>query len=138
MRTLITSDPDSYDRPYVEIRRRIRAERDAAALPPEGAADRMIGPQDRIDALARYDARLQRLVAEGRLNHLPCPRHGERILADTHVLEEGPFRGVFLVDLPGQYAYAMLFSMEPHDGSLIETLREARALPALARWRSGR
>jgi hypothetical protein len=86
-----------------------------AALPVRGSDERVRRAQEAKAAIERFGPALATRLEEQSFAQLPRLRRWGLPIPHLHRLDQGPWRGVFLLDPKGERVVALVFSKAPHD-----------------------
>jgi hypothetical protein len=111
----IRKDEESYSRPYLHALAEAKKNWNEAGATVKGAEERTRAAQVALQQLRTFNAEIARLLETKTFHELPRFKDRGRPIADLHVLNVGPYRGVFIVRPDGTEVIALVFSEAPHD-----------------------
>lgn len=109
-------DRDSYEAPYFAAIDAVAASLHEAGRVVKGAEARVAAALSERRALTEYDRRLDAHLMDADFYELPRVTGAiESAGPPFFILEEPPWRGIFMISLDGSTAFGMLFTKAPHD-----------------------
>ncbi|MEX2481942.1 MAG: hypothetical protein WD928_13885 [Gammaproteobacteria bacterium] len=134
MATVLYDDEPSFRTPRLQAIEQCRQAFIGASRCVRGAEQRLRAAIDDYAALEALGKEVERRLRESSFHELPGMVDGRERLHGLHYLEQGPWRGVFLVSADGTQVVGLLFSRQPHalDVRLDEIANAYRRRPGRA------